>query len=294
MGATGLLPIVLLPLLGISKAGEISSLYFSDTVIVCWSSMVMTGAIERYKLHIKLADRFVSVLLQLDLSFLLLGFILLTGFLSMWMSNTATAALMCPLARAVFADLKKHRRTPPIIPSTKDSETEEEASSSTEDTNALLSGAATAVDLGISIAASLGGMATLTGTGSNLVLQGTLTSMFGDESGISFLLWMMIASPLALLNLLFVWMVLWWQYIRPYRQDLNAESTLAPPSANALWREGEEGFDAGIELSPPRQSLRGQEEPEEYSLPRSKQLEFSYAEYNVVSNYWNLRIAFIY
>lgn len=155
MGVTGLLPIVFLPLFGIVSGSNISSLYFSDGVVICWGSMIMTSAIEKYGLHVRIANLLLKNCGNASLSALIFGFVFTTGFLSMWMSNTATAALMCPMAKAVFAETNRRGRG-------------RVAASKKE----LVPAVAAAVDLGIAFAASLGGMATLTGTGSNLVLQG--------------------------------------------------------------------------------------------------------------------------
>lgn len=151
MGVTALLPIVMLPLSGVVSGGEISSSYFSDGVMVSWGSMVMTGAIEKYQLHVRIANWFLKSFKNASLTAIIFGFVIITGFVSCWMSNTATAALMCPLARAVFLEL---RMKPDVFPLE------------------LLDSAAAAVDLGIAWGSTLGGMATLTGTGANLVLQG--------------------------------------------------------------------------------------------------------------------------
>lgn len=67
---------------------------------------------------------------------------------------------------------------------------------------------AAAIDLSIAYAASLGGMATLTGTGSNIVLQGTLLSLFGSEGTVTFLEWLVLAVPLTVINLLLLWVIL--------------------------------------------------------------------------------------
>jgi di/tricarboxylate transporter len=199
MGITGLLPMVFLPLLGILESEDVSSVYFSDTVVVCWGSVIMTAAIEKYNLHKIFADYFLKArLTTLSPRRLLLGFVVCTGFLSMWMSNTATAALVCPLAKAVIGELQiieMQRQSEGLAP------------------RVCLKSLATATDLAIAYAASLGGMATLTGTGANLVLQGTMNSMFGQNVGISFLGWLMIAGPIAWVDLFLLWIILCTMYL---------------------------------------------------------------------------------
>jgi hypothetical protein len=201
MGITGLLPMVFLPLLGIIESSDISGVYFSDTVVIMWGSIIMTTAIEKYNLHTIFADYYLKARLStLSPRWLLLGFIVSTGFLSMWMSNTATAALLCPLSKAVISELE-------LI----DSQRQLEGSRRDYSIRSL----ATATDLGVAYAASLGGMATLTGTGANLVLQGTMNSMFGQNVGISFLGWLLLAGPIAWMNLVLLWVILCAIYLVP-------------------------------------------------------------------------------
>jgi di/tricarboxylate transporter len=142
----------------------------------------------------------------------------------MWLSNTATAALMTPMSNAVFIKLKEDVNTncnfelhddiehPTIIGIVQRSAVSHRISTERPNTRCYseeeIRRAATAVDLSIAYAASLGGMATLTGTGSNIVLQGTLLTLFGTDGAVSFLGWMVLFAPLALLNLIELWLVL--------------------------------------------------------------------------------------
>jgi sodium-dependent dicarboxylate transporter 2/3/5 len=108
----------------------------------------------------------------------LAGFMLTTGFISMWVSNTATTIMMLPIALSVIARLPgdaEGRRY------------------------------ATALLLGVAFAASIGGMATLVGTPPNAFLAGFLRDTYGVRMG--FAQWMSIGLPVALLMLAFAW---WW------------------------------------------------------------------------------------
>lgn len=185
MGLTGLLPIVLLPCLGILTGGQVSKVYFSDSVMVCMGSLLMAQAVELYDLH-RIAA---SYLLRYSSKYGAVGvvfcFVFISGFLSMWLSNTATAALMIPLANAVCSSLTADLQGIPVAK------------------------VGAAVDLAIAFGSGLGGMATLTGTGSNLVLQGTMVTTFGTEgTDLTFLTWFAIGVPLAVVNLLLLWGIL--------------------------------------------------------------------------------------
>lgn len=98
----------------------------------------------------------------------------------------------------------------------------------------------------IAYAASLGGMATLTGTGANLVLQGTMNSMFGPNVGISFLEWLLLAAPIAWINLFLLWIILCVMYLTspkksiwccgrmPWTVTSPSGRNIEPPTFNAL------------------------------------------------------------
>lgn len=186
MGITGLLPIVLLPLLGVSTGNRISQLYFSDGMVLCLGSLLMASAIEGCQLHI-LAARWVSrYAMNRGIGPTLLVFIMFSGFMSMWISNTATAALMLPVANAFLISL----------------------SANSKDEKFDVERVGIALDLSIAFSVSLGGMATLIGTGSNIVLVGVMRSIFGDENQeVTFLGWFVMAAPLAIINLGLLWVL---------------------------------------------------------------------------------------
>lgn len=123
MGVTGLLPIIWLPLLGIMSGSAIASTYFGDSVIICWSSFLISDAVEKYNLHKRFAYNVLKFSYRKPAAdkdgettsrrqwvtsdeLLLLSFIFITGFISMWLSNSAAAALMIPLAKAVMVGLR--------------------------------------------------------------------------------------------------------------------------------------------------------------------------------------------
>ena len=231
MGITGLMPIVCLPLLGISSGGNVSSVYFSNGVVVCWGSMVMASAVEKYGLHKRIATALLQFAALAGSFGVISGFVLITGFLSMWLSNTATAALMVPLANAALEDIASNR---PGWIEMKVTEAAAEADKSPEaylydrienKRKYVLGCLAICIDLGIAFGASLGGMATLTGTGSNLVLQGTLQTMFGRDGEITFLQWLFIGFPISCINLTILCGVL-----VVYFQKLSREGIRPPAS----------------------------------------------------------------
>lgn len=109
IAVTSLLPIVLYPLLGIVPADRVSRNYFADKIVLFFGGLVVASALEAVCLHRRMALR-VLLLFGTRPPRLLLGFMCSTAFLSMWMSNTATAAMMMPIAEAVITQLEEAPR----------------------------------------------------------------------------------------------------------------------------------------------------------------------------------------
>ncbi|XP_070573700.1 Na(+)/citrate cotransporter-like [Ptychodera flava] len=106
MAATSLLPLVLFPILGVMTASQTAVHYFKDTSALLMGGLLMAIAIESWNLHRRIA---LAVLMVCGTKprWLLLGFMSVTGFLSMWISNTATTSMMLPIAEAVLLKLSE-------------------------------------------------------------------------------------------------------------------------------------------------------------------------------------------
>ncbi|CAH1779566.1 unnamed protein product [Owenia fusiformis] len=242
IAVTALLPIVMMPPLGVMGSKPLCMNYLKDTNFLFVGGLIVAVAVERWNLHRRMALR-VLLLVGSKPRWLLFGFMSMTAFLSMWISNTATTAMMTPIAAAVLTQLGECRHPKQMNGEAKN---DKEKESNIDDVDANESKtpmleedvAVTIMDasnganhqensltdkeyddmckgmtLSIAYAANIGGMATLTGTGPNLILSGNAESMFGEEAGINFSSWFVFAFPTMLLCLLVAWIWLQLKYL---------------------------------------------------------------------------------
>ncbi len=211
---TSLLPIVLFPATGVMAVGTATAPYADPIVFLLLGGFLIALAIERWNLHHRLSLLIISIVGTSGKG-LVFGFMVATAFLSMWISNTATAMMMVPIGAAVIVELTAlgGRRTPPL-----DREELEEPNDPLDVDGELLhqleespidrpnTSFGLAVMLGIAYGASIGGAGTLIGSPPNAVLAGVAESNLGVEIG--FLEWMLVGVPLATVFLLVTWLLL--------------------------------------------------------------------------------------
>jgi len=180
IAVTSLLPVVLFPLTGGLGLSTTTASYGHKYVFLYIGGFILALAIQRWDLHRRIALTIIS-LIGTNVKSIILGFMLATAFLSMWISNTATAVMMLPIAMAIVAQLKDNPDT-------------------IEDENIIFG---KALMLGVAYSASIGGMGTLIGTPPNLVLAGIVQEIYGIE--ISFSQWMIFGFPISVLLLFICW-----------------------------------------------------------------------------------------
>ncbi|CAM6023037.1 unnamed protein product [Sphagnum balticum] len=190
---TALLPLVLFPFLDVMEADQVAEKYMNDTVVLMLGTFILAQGIERFGLHKRIAMR---ILLffggeKMDPRLVLLGFCVGPGFVSMWMSNTAAAVMMIPMANGVLKHFQDEDDT--LV-----------------DPEKAKKDFSVGVILAITYATAIGGLATLTGCGPNLVLPGIYSVRFPEAPRVTYMKWIMFALPLVLPFLLFEWLLLCW------------------------------------------------------------------------------------
>lgn len=180
LSATALLPLVVLPLAGVAGLEDLARRYADPVIFLFLGGFFLAAASERWGVHRRLAFAVIAAVGS-DAPRLVLAVMLATAFASMWISNTATAALMLPL---VIALLDLARREAP-----------ERAAAF-----------GSALVLGMAYAASIGGVATLIGTPPVAIFAGAARASL--DRSVGFAEWLAIGGPVALLMLGACWLLL--------------------------------------------------------------------------------------
>ncbi|MDX1580693.1 MAG: DASS family sodium-coupled anion symporter, partial [Alphaproteobacteria bacterium] len=183
--ATSLIPIFAFPVFGVSSIGEATAPYASPLIFLFLGGFLIALSMERWNLHRRIA---LSIVAQVGSNprMLVLGFMVATAGLSMWISNTATTMMMLPIGASVSAIMLM----------------EADASGEGHDHSRF----ALCLMLGIAYAASVGGVGTLIGTPTNLAMSNILAGSF--DTVIGFAEWMLLGLPFVLVMLPLTWLVL--------------------------------------------------------------------------------------
>ena len=181
MPVVALLPLILFPILHISDIKAVSSNYTDPVIFLFMGGFMLGLAIEKWNLHRRIALGIVKIT-GTSGNRIVLGFILATGFISMWISNTATTMMMFPIALSVIHVIK-------------------EGGGEGNHKNFNL-----ALMLSIAYASNFGGISTIVGTPPNVAFVGFFEKTY--KTNVDFLDWMLLCTPIALLLMLALYFVL--------------------------------------------------------------------------------------
>ena len=176
--ATAMIPLVLFPLFNISGITATAAPYANPMIFLFLGGFLLAIGMQEWGLHRRIALNIINVIGSRPRS-IILGFIISTAFMSMWVSNTAATMMMLPIALSVIQLTKNMEH-------------------SAED-NRQYNNFAISLMLAIAFAANVGGLGTVIGTPTNALLIGFVSESYGVE--ISFVQWMLVGIPLVLFGL---------------------------------------------------------------------------------------------
>ncbi len=189
LAVTALLPVILFPLLGIMDGKHTSSTYYNYIIFLFIGGFIIALALQKWNLHKRIALK-ILMLTGTSPAKILLGFMLATAFLSMWISNTATTMMMLPILLSVIGNLEeiygKER----------------------------LKLYAVGLLLGVAYSSSIGGIATLIGTPPNPIFAQIYFINFPNNPEISFSQWMIFALPLTIIMFSVTYTLLYFMFAK--------------------------------------------------------------------------------
>lgn len=214
MPVVALLPLVLFPLLKVTSMEEAAAPYANPAIFLFMGGFMLGLAIEKWNLHRRIALNIIR-LTGTSGDKIVLGFILSTGLLSMWLSNTATTMMMFPIALSVIHVMKESNKG-----------------------DGNMANFSLTIMLAIAYASNFGGIATIIGTPPNVAYVGYIEKKYAY--GVDFLKWMVMCTPLALVLLISLyWVMVKWLFPNRIKSDgatrqliKNELSQLGPVSVN--------------------------------------------------------------
>ncbi|KAK2193452.1 hypothetical protein NP493_12g00003 [Ridgeia piscesae] len=279
MAATALFPIVLMPWLGVAPSKVMCRQYMKDSNFLFIGGLIVAVAIEKWNLHRRIALR-VLITVGGTPKWLMLGFMSVTAFLSMWISNTATTAMLIPIVHAVLLKLEEimnarlgiiMNEEGKVVGRRKSKENDVDEDGNAMEETCLTEGAnANAVDedvaineeaiiktlspeaqadlasyramgkalrLSVCIASNIGGTATLTGTGPNIVAQGQLDDRYPAGHPVAFGTWAMTCFPNMIVMLIIAWVYLMIFFMGIREVFKRSEATEATEAAEAVIKQ---------------------------------------------------------
>ncbi|CAN7941017.1 unnamed protein product, partial [Ixodes hexagonus] len=221
---TSFMPVVLFPLFGILSSAKVSTFYLNDIGILIVCSLTMAAAVESSNLHRRIALKSLLAIGTSNIR-LLLGFMLVTMFLSMWIPNTASTSIMAPIVMAVVDQMHASSKLYKTYPESRS------IFIMVPVPRRLLAYRSLTVRLmrktmllSVAYAANIGGTGSLIGTAPNLVLKGLMEELFPGSTELTFATWMLYNVPTMIICVLLAWVYLQWTARTAFRDKSAAAS----------------------------------------------------------------------
>lgn len=205
--ATALIPVVLFPLMGVLKISDATIPYANEIIFLFMGGFIIAVSMQRWGLHRRIALHIINVVGGGPRR-IILGFMIASAFLSMWISNTATAMMMIPIGIAIIAT---------VLPD-KDIKLNEMGVIERDFSECIV--------LAIAYAASIGGVATIIGTPPNGIFVAQLQALFPNAPTIDFFTWMKFGVPLAALFIPLAWLWLTYGAYRNLPKSISNSSNI--------------------------------------------------------------------
>lgn len=196
IAATSLIPLVLFPIMGIQTPHLVSQSYINENIFLYMGGFIIALGIQKWGVHRRIALHTIRRIGSSPRR-VVLGFLFATGFLSMWISNTASTLLMLPIGMAIIGSITELTRL-----------------ESPDISDEQIRHFSVALLLGIAYSASIGGVTTLIGTPTNIAFQQIWLSQFPEGPQLSAGEWMVMVVPFGITFLLITWVVLCWKIPR--------------------------------------------------------------------------------
>lgn len=205
IGATSLLPIILLPAIGNGSVGKVAANYGDPIIFLFMGGFIIAIAMEKWNLHKRIALSILKIT-GTNANGIVLGFLIATAFMSMWISNTATTIMMLPIGLSVIK----------LVESTLQGDERHKKG---------FKNFSSSIMIGIAFSASIGGLGTIIGTPPNMVMTGLMKKLYNFE--MPFVDWIYVGVPIVIVMLAFTyWIMTRWMLPNKLGKLSNAQHLL--------------------------------------------------------------------
>ncbi|KAK4877998.1 hypothetical protein RN001_010504 [Aquatica leii] len=223
---TALIPMVLFPLMGILDSEATSLSYLKETNMMFIGGLIIAIAVEHCNLHRRVA---LATILLVGCSprRLNFGLVTVTMFVSMWISNTAAIAMMCPIMEATLKELENQGIGNMYISTNANSNESDNGETTEVKTEEKLQPSRVTICyfLGAAYASTIGGLGTIVGSGTNLTFKGIYEKFFSHSEGLIFTHWIFLNVPIMLITMFLTWLwlqILYMGLFRPKSKDAQS------------------------------------------------------------------------